>query len=66
MKNVFSPHEQALVAFISEVKSSGQDIEKLVGKVNSGIMGNTPYAWVSAEHKSAVLEALAQAVKSAR
>ena len=51
-------YEQALAAVLSEAKSQGVDIDKLVEDANAGIMGNKPYTWVGAAHKPNVLDAL--------
>lgn len=62
MSESVNVHEQALAAVLNEAKSLGVDIDKLVQKVNSGVMGNKPYIWVSANYKTEVLDALKKSV----
>jgi hypothetical protein len=66
MSNTVNLHEQALVAILSELLSSGHDVDSMVEKVNVGILGNKPYTWVGANYKSAVLDSLKAAVTKAK
>lgn len=49
--------EQAAVALLTEARAAGVDLHALMGKVESGLLGNALYRWVGAEHVSASIEA---------
>ncbi|MBO1109800.1 hypothetical protein J2R62_16610 [Plesiomonas shigelloides] len=66
MSKSVAAYEQALVAVLSEVKARGLNLDDLLQKTSSGIMGNASYTWVGAEYKTEVLGILESAVQQVK
>ncbi len=66
MSSTFNPYESALLAVLSEFSKSGGDIDDLLKRVESGVLGNAVYVNVGAEFKTSIIEALRQSANESK
>lgn len=58
--------EQALLAVLTQADQQDMDIERLHKRAIGGLMGNTSWRWVTAEHVPGAIDELESAMRVLR